>query len=131
MNNSEALRGGSLPPVSSPCSGPRLLRKHTLRTVFRHPPQRGTPPATPPASTAMPCSQAGTAPYRWRCRLLPILVLCLVVSCATTPRAVKDEPPESRLPPGAMIYGFADVAQMKTAIEDIAPALLKDKNTAR
>ena len=64
---------------------------------------------------------------------LIVLGLCvgLAVSCATTPRAAKDEPPEYRLPPGAIAYGFADVGQMKTVIEDIAPGLLNDKNAAR
>jgi hypothetical protein len=47
-------------------------------------------------------------------------------------RAAKEtEPPEYRLPPGAIAYGFADVPQMKTVIEDISPGLLHDKNAAR
>jgi hypothetical protein len=59
------------------------------------------------------------------------LILGLVVSCATTPRAAQDEMPESRLPFGATAYGFAGIPQIKTALKDIYPELLADKNTAQ
>ncbi|MDR1470368.1 MAG: hypothetical protein LBT00_13880 [Spirochaetaceae bacterium] len=65
---------------------------------------------------------------------LLFLGLCVVLaaSCATTPRvAEKEMTPESRLPSGAIAYGFANAPHLKTVIQDVYPDLMGDKNAAQ
>jgi hypothetical protein len=64
--------------------------------------------------------------------LLLVFSLCCVfaASCASSSRsAEKDEPIENQLPPGAALYGFANIRHMGNLIENLLPEQLNNKQT--
>jgi hypothetical protein len=64
--------------------------------------------------------------------LLGIGLCCIfAVACATSPRSVeKDGLSEDHLPPGAVIYGFADIRRTEPLIESLMPEQFNHKQVA-